>query len=236
MDSSETQQRTINLGKALVATLEERDHVDTLSAWMAHYVAELMELADRAGEDKAVAQHRCSEAILRLWKHRASMPSGHRPFEAFDEIIRTLDRLNPDDPRPYYHEIWRSRGKEEDEDEPKDIVVQLMQFATAADRLARIVVQYFVSVAVDKSTDDLTQSLLRNALGEEDAMDVAAYNKLLADLASGNPDLGAREREALKRKIDQTDQFLRMGQEVRRLLVEKLKDLEATSNQSTENS
>ena len=40
MVSSEIQERAISLGKALVQELELEPGVDTLSRWMAHYVAE----------------------------------------------------------------------------------------------------------------------------------------------------------------------------------------------------
>ncbi|QIF02426.1 hypothetical protein [Roseimicrobium sp. ORNL1] len=218
MDSSKTPEQIIELGKALVATLEA-EGIDTLSAWMAHYIAELMEAADKPGEDRADAQERCFEAILRLWKHRASMPSGRRPFEAFDVIIQTLDRLNPDDPRTYYFEMWRRRGPKDSSDEKKDAVEKMLEVAMAADRAARIVIQYLISVAVDGRIDDLTRTLLKNAVGDEDALDVDAYNKLIADLAAGKADFGAKERDALKRKIEQLDLFLKLGQGVREMLV-----------------
>ena len=42
--------------------------VDTLARWIAHYIAEQMEVAGNAtGEDKLTAERRCFDAILKLW-------------------------------------------------------------------------------------------------------------------------------------------------------------------------
>ena len=97
MDTSKTHERTINLGKQLVAALE-RDHSSKpVTHWMAHYIAELMIKAEDAkGDEQEATQRKCVEAILMLWKHRAALPRGVRPFEAFEDVIKTLERLNPD--------------------------------------------------------------------------------------------------------------------------------------------
>jgi len=48
MESSGMQKRIINLGKALVEELGLDTGVDTLARWMAHYIAEQMEIAKNA--------------------------------------------------------------------------------------------------------------------------------------------------------------------------------------------
>ena len=46
MENSEIQKRIINLGKALVEEIGLDPGVDTLARWMAHYIAEQMEIAE----------------------------------------------------------------------------------------------------------------------------------------------------------------------------------------------
>jgi hypothetical protein len=54
------------------------DRVDTLGRWMAHRIAELMEQADQAQDEREreAARRECADLILRLWAHRADRPHG----------------------------------------------------------------------------------------------------------------------------------------------------------------
>src|SRR3954452_4917881 len=71
------------LGRKLVEELELAEGVDTRGKWMAHYVAQLIEEAEKAkGEDRERAETRTFEAILQLWRHRLHYPDGRRPFES----------------------------------------------------------------------------------------------------------------------------------------------------------
>jgi hypothetical protein len=96
MESSETKIRAIALGKQLVEELRRGPDVDTLSRWMAHYIAQQIATAEIAtGNNKAAAEDECVRSILALWEHRAAFPHDRRPFESFEPILRALDGSIP---------------------------------------------------------------------------------------------------------------------------------------------
>jgi len=65
---------------------------------MAHYVAELIDAAEKAvsTKDRLAAQKRAMEVILRIWEHRESLPGYAYPLAKYDEILSVLDFLRPD--------------------------------------------------------------------------------------------------------------------------------------------
>ena len=80
MELLETQQRVIDLGKVLVKELGFEPSYDTLSKWLAHYIAELItNLESEEGDKKIQSQQHCFETILTLWQHRSSFANGNRP-------------------------------------------------------------------------------------------------------------------------------------------------------------
>src|SRR5436190_24365351 len=81
MGQSVDSDAVLALGKKLVAELELDEPADTLSRWMAHYVAELMQAAEATdAEQRQEIKDRCYTAILELWQHRSELPGGKRPF------------------------------------------------------------------------------------------------------------------------------------------------------------
>jgi hypothetical protein len=53
---------------------------------MAHYIAELIQDAEKASAEERPAKMRaCCDAIFNLWKHRHTLPNGKRPFLVSDE-------------------------------------------------------------------------------------------------------------------------------------------------------
>ncbi len=96
----------MSLGKLLVNELGLDPGTGTLQRWMAHYLAELIVLADSAGEnEKPNAQKRCYETILELWEQRQILPDGSRPFENFEDIWKTLERLDSLNAHPFYTSV-----------------------------------------------------------------------------------------------------------------------------------
>src|SRR5262249_1554821 len=90
-------EKVLELGKELVDELGLNKSNDTLARWMAHYVAELMHGVESAqGEDRLAKMRVCGDAILNLWRHRHELPSGKRPFEEMEPILRALESLDPD--------------------------------------------------------------------------------------------------------------------------------------------
>ena len=80
---------------------------------MAHYVAELIAKAEAAtGEEKRFAEKNCFDAIMALWKHRAELPNGKRPFEELEPVVCAIESVDPDDDTPRYFRSARPRMSE----------------------------------------------------------------------------------------------------------------------------
>lgn len=78
----------LDLGRALVEELSLDPGVDTLSRWMAHYIAELIEDTNTAKvEDRPAKLVKCADAILDLWERRHQLPNGKRPFEDWEPVL-----------------------------------------------------------------------------------------------------------------------------------------------------
>ena len=69
--------------------------VDTLGRWMAHYIAELMKLAEETSdlEERKRAQDKCCETILRLWEHRSSLPHDARPLGRLENVLSAIETI-----------------------------------------------------------------------------------------------------------------------------------------------
>ena len=88
-----------------------------LGRWMAHYVADLIAKAENAtGEEGSLNQKKCFDAILALWMHRAAFPSGKRPFEEMEPVVRAIESLDPEDSTPRYFRSARAPKAEGRED------------------------------------------------------------------------------------------------------------------------
>lgn len=216
------QERIIKLGRTLAKELSLDPGVDTLARWMAHYVAEQMELAKSTkGDDKNAAEQRCFETILKLWEHRSSLPNGRRPFENFEPIFRTLARLDPDESTPYFYtkssldssDITLSTKHSAD-------VQQWLDVAEVIDRVARIWIEYVFSQAAQIATDEKTITWLQNAIETDHSIDLTVIRYLKdEDLENGLDTSDEQQKqlklEKIKSKIDQLDAFVQFSQELR---------------------
>ena len=103
----------LDLGRALVEELGLDPGVDTLSRWMAHYIAELIEAAETAKvEERPAKLAKFADAILKLWEHRHHLPNGKRPFEDLEPILRALESLDPNDDTARYFRSLRMASDE----------------------------------------------------------------------------------------------------------------------------
>ena len=228
MASSATRQQIINLGKRLTESLGNTHDVDAFSRWMAHYIAEQISLAENSvGDERVAAEQRCFETILKLWKHRTFMSRGHRPFEQFEPIFRTLGRLDPDEPRPLYH-TFHVRDKPGED----DTVSQLMQFIEAADQAARVLIDQALSLSICTAADEHTKALLKDVIGGHEDKDVEAVGRLIGKFGghhNESPTEAEKMAVRLKRQIGQLDLFTKMSSGVRKVLTEQLKAIESQS-------
>lgn len=89
----------LELGRHLVRELNLEDEFDTLGRWMAHHVAELISEATN-GTSKAGrlrARKLAVETILKVWDHRESLPGYAYPLARYDDLMKILDRIRPED-------------------------------------------------------------------------------------------------------------------------------------------
>lgn len=140
------QESVLELGRKLVSQLNLDPGVDTLSRWMSHYIAELINhIESSTGVEKKKAEKECAELIMRLWKHRYELPEAARPLGNLEEILRTLKLLDPSaNPFPPY-DIRK---------EKKDHVIPVngeewLELARELESTYRVLVNYCLRQAMD---------------------------------------------------------------------------------------
>ena len=221
------QKKAINLGKQLVAELRREPDVDTLSRWMAHYVAEQIVIAENAtGAKKAAAETKCFQTILALWNHRSTFPHGRRPFEAFGPTLQALARLDPDEPRSYYHSIVKPATEQKEPKEP-DVVQKLLNFIFAIDSAARILIDVALSEITKTSLSEQTMAMLKNSLPVPSSNDVTAIRILIKrskKLDQPDPDDEQQVyRQMIQERLEKLEEFSTACIKVRVLLKKRLK-------------
>jgi hypothetical protein len=163
MAFSTTKTKAISLGKQLVEQLGCDPHGDTLSRWMAHYIAEQMAAAQNArGKTRSAAAKRCFQTILLLWEHRAELPTGRRPFESFEPILRALAAIDPNAKDPFYHGL--SPGQCPEGKIKPGTVEFWADFITRIDAAARVLVQMALDEACERATNEQTRNYLKKAI------------------------------------------------------------------------
>jgi hypothetical protein len=187
----------LKLGEKIVAELGSEDRADTLSRWMAHYIAELIQkskVAQIEGRDEALA--RCAAAILNLWEYRRKFPQGKRPLEDLEPIIRVMELLDPDRPIFRYFDSVILEGSETKEAGESETWLNV---AVELDYSARILIRDCLAraakTAVNKSKEWLE---LAEGAGADQGIDILFIRALTEDSDRLN---AARERieERIKR-------------------------------------
>ncbi len=163
MADSTTRRKSITLGRKLIAQLGGSRDSDTLSRWMAHYIAECITLAETAtGPHKSRLQQRCHEAILALWEKRNSLPDGLRPFNGFEPIFRALASIDLENRPSYYLASLRRDGRAPANRREKE-VAQFVELVIAVDKAARAIIEYSLMSAVETASTPDLQALLAEA-------------------------------------------------------------------------
>src|SRR4051812_34460979 len=197
MGSSAHSQAIIELGKRLVQELGVDDSNDTLSRWMAHYIAEKIDEAGSAeGDRKRAAMRECCSAILKLWEHRSSFPTGRRPFGNFESLFETLSSLNVDDRTARYFRTARMAAAGD------NVVSESQQWLNAAaglDDAARVLIRYCLAVAAEKAVNKSRNWIrLIEALDRPKGFDVQIVHFVTNDVdALAHPAESNPEREKL---------------------------------------
>lgn len=101
----------LELGRHLVRELNLEDEFETLGRWMAHHVAELISETTN-GTSKAGrlrARKLAVETILKIWDHRESLPGYAYPLARYDDLMKILDRIRPEDNPFRFSQISESK-------------------------------------------------------------------------------------------------------------------------------
>jgi hypothetical protein len=197
------------LGQKLVAELKLVESPDTLARWMAHYVAELIHVADSAKpDDVSDVRSRCASAILELWDHRASLPDRTRPYESLESIILTLARLDPDQPSLFYRpSMWGELSQLKVED---DQLSSLLKLIVDVDKFARIVITDTLSVATEiAARESVEWASLAQAADTKDLATEVVIRIMAASQARESP--AAQERERLSKKIEHLNALISLA-------------------------
>ena len=188
-------EQAINLGKALVYELGFDQSTDTLGRWMAHYISERITTAENAtGQEKSKTEKECFEAVLKLWQHRAYFPIGHRPFENFEPIFRTLERLDPESERTYFFDDPYEKVPGRKTNEISQGIRQWIDMVFEIDQVARIWIDYVLKHAANCAADKKTKSWLQRSVSRKDK-DISIIFRLLSDDMLDDKEGGADTRK-----------------------------------------
>lgn len=219
----------MELGKALVKELDLEPGVDTLSRWIAHYIAELLKKVEAAaeGKSKEESQSLCFEAILTLWHHRAYYHDGHRPFENFEPIFRVLESLNPEDERHFYFSKMGNVPKSINL-EPSNIQ-EWIDVLRRTDELARILISYSLQKATSEAVDKDTIEWLGKSISLIRDDDLEVIVKLIesSSIASKIETLkndAFDYEKALKLKLDRINELSAVLELIRFDIAKELKN------------
>jgi hypothetical protein len=210
-DDSARSDHILALGRKLVEELGLEPSVDTLGRWMAHHVADLIVGAESAtGEEKRLADEHCFEAILTLWKHRAELPNGRRPFEALEPVVRSLESLDPDNDTPRY---FRSARPPKGADEKDSEAGKWLAIADGLDYSAKILIGYCLAEAARAALDKSKQWVkLAEAAGAKDGVSeiVVRFISTTADIGN-EPGIDAEARQQLQNRLNRLEAFTKLA-------------------------
>lgn len=210
MAGFETPKKTTELGEALIADLKRESHSTPLSRWVAHYLAEQMTAMKRAkGKERAKAQDRCFAAILQLWRHRHSLPSGLHPFAGFDPIFRVLATISPDRRHGYY---IRDLDEKHATDKKSADVEMTARFIMDVDQAARILIEAALEIAVEQAKTPRTKTYLKSVQAKAENSDVIAVTRLMARrryLETLDPAVEAEDMKQLwEKRLEELDHLI----------------------------
>lgn len=113
---------------------------------MAHYLAEQMVTVETLdGQERATAEDRVADCILRLWEHRHGAALREDPLALSDSVERAITRLDPERLKPwgYYNTFEEEAGPSEAEID----VNTLLRAALGLDRIMADLVRALVTCA-----------------------------------------------------------------------------------------
>lgn len=206
MEDLKQQNRIINLGKLLVKELGLENGVDTLSRWMAHYVAEKISFIERLpeGKEKENTQKECFDAILKLWENRWEFPQGKRPLERLEPILNVLNRINPEKEESFFY-----RRSDISKISNSDDISKYITMIEQIDNVARIWIDFLLQQATQLAKDEKTKDILDNAVARSNNYDIDAIQILYDDIEDFTKKY---KDETFQKRIDELEKFAKLNE------------------------
>jgi hypothetical protein len=203
MEDSKVRKRIIDLGKTIVKELELDPGVDTLAKWMAHYVAEKIELAEKlTGKGKSEAEKECYEIILKLWEHRWAIPRGKPFLKDFEPLFETLEKLNPNREESFF--IPQEIQFDFNEGNDKENTKSLFYTAISVDRIARALIFNLLTAAISNlELSGNRGEIIRNAIELIDCPDT----KSIRFISLKKDDESKKPINELQKRINDLEEF-----------------------------
>jgi hypothetical protein len=90
-----TPQELLELGAKITNELDLVGYENTTSKWMAHYLAELIDIAENGATEEVrnQAKDKASQIILQLWELRQSLPGNAYPLSELKEFMRWFSNV-----------------------------------------------------------------------------------------------------------------------------------------------
>ena len=216
---------TLEVGRKLTKELGLDQSADTLGRWMAHYIAELIQDAEKASDEERPAKMRaCSDAILSLWKHRHELPNGKRPFEELEPILRALESLDPDYSTPRYFRSVRAAANESDD---KDETKSWLELVDDLDYSAKALIRYCLSQAAEAAINKSEEWVaLAESAGADDEVELLVVRFIVdeKDLMKKG-DLSEVIRKELQGRIERLEEFTKKAEALKANLKHRVQEL-----------
>ena len=223
-------ERIINLGKDLVKELGLDPGVDTLSRWMANYIAEKLIIIESSSlEEKTKAEKECFDTILKLWQYRSTYQNGHRPYENFEPIFRVLDRLDPENKQTYFFNNTHATGTKKTNKVSKG-VQQWLDIALGIDQIARVWLNYIFKEAALSASDKNTIEWLKNSIDLQNNDDASIIIRVLSENSANKNEIDTesvkqKKRESIISRIKKLEAFNDFNQKLLSIFQQELEDI-----------
>ncbi len=176
---------------------------------MAHYVAELIDGAEKASRDERPAKMQaCCDAILKLWKHRYWWPSGKRPFEHLEPLMELLAKLDPEDGPPRYYSVARGADSEENGDAKR-----WLSFVESVDDSAKMLIRFGLVQAVQAGLPKSSEwARLAEAAGEKEEVEFVVTRMLSNEKRIlDDSNLSVAEKKRVEARAERLERFAKMA-------------------------
>jgi hypothetical protein len=187
---------------------------------MAHHIAGLISRIEADGPE--------GQPDLELWSHRNSFRGSSRPFGNLEQLLQTVEALDPDRSSFFYaRELANRASADNGLDEPSK---QWLRLAQSIDRGARTLIGHCISKAAEGAVNQAA-GWVELARTVETTLDTdIKLVRIIIDNSSMLKDVLPKDersgvRELLERRVESLDAMAQASAEIRRQLVERIGEL-----------